>query len=377
VKFKPLHEEFGLALIKGRVSPEIALQHEPFVEKVREALEKRQTRETLTPLEKKRLEIYDRASLFYAIGEGNIPGWISQPEDPRIRWFTFHDFVSEEGQKKLAVTFPQVNVVDTDVTLRQLFAAFRDDASLEMLEAPAGNFANSIRELIESRDIHLDRGLLGKELQYHRLSPFGWAWKFYLAAGLLIVLGGLTPWSRGIRTLGAVFYFAAFLMHIYGFYLRCTVAGRPPVTNMYESVIWVSWATVFFSAILFAIYRSWVMPAAASFVATIALVVAEGFPAVLDPSIGTLVPVLRSNMWLTVHVLTITLSYGAFALAWGLGHAVVFLFAFAPKKEDLHRKFSQYLYRSLQIGVILLATGTVLGGVWASYSWGRFWGLGS
>ncbi len=73
-------------------------------------------------------------------------------------------------------------------------------------------------------------------------------------------------------------------------------------------------------------------------------------------------------------MLTITLSYAAFALAWGLGHVVVFSFAFSPEKTENHQRFSGYLNRSLQMGVILLATGTVLGGVWANESWGRFWG---
>ncbi|MBI4115500.1 MAG: cytochrome c biogenesis protein CcsA, partial [Candidatus Omnitrophica bacterium] len=85
-------------------------------------------------------------------------------------------------------------------------------------------------------------------------------------------------------------------------------------------------------------------------------------------------PVLRSNYWLTIHVLTITLSYGAFLLAWGLGHANLISFAFRPEKEKEHEELGGYVYRALQIGVVLLAAGTILGGVWANDSWGRFWG---
>jgi cytochrome c biogenesis factor len=80
-------------------------------------------------------------------------------------------------------------------------------------------------------------------------------------------------------------------------------------------------------------------------------------------------------MWLSIHVLTITLSYGAFALAWGMGHVVVMRSAFGKGEENAGTiKIAQYLYRAVQIGVVLLASGTVLGGVWANYSWGRFWG---
>jgi ABC-type transport system involved in cytochrome c biogenesis permease subunit len=73
-----------------------------------------------------------------------------------------------------------------------------------------------------------------------------------------------------------------------------------------------------------------------------------------------------------IHVLTITLSYAAFGLALGLGHIVLGRQWFRTKTAELPM-LHLYLYRSLQIGVLLLATGTILGGVWANYSWGRFW----
>jgi ABC-type transport system involved in cytochrome c biogenesis permease subunit len=86
-----------------------------------------------------------------------------------------------------------------------------------------------------------------------------------------------------------------------------------------------------------------------------------------------LVPVLRSSFWLTVHVLTITLGYAAFLLAMGLGHLSLGLYFLTPGRPALGERLSLYLYRSIQVGTVLLAIGTMLGGVWASYSWGRFW----
>jgi cytochrome c-type biogenesis protein CcsB len=223
---------------------------------------------------------------------------------------------------------------------------------------------------------YLERRVLGfdalrLEVDYNRLRPFRWAWYAYLA-GFLLLLVSLF-WAR-IAVPAYALVLGAFLLHTYGFFLRCAIAGRPPVSNMYESVIWVSWAAVIFSLALFTVYRSRYLVMAASALAAFGLVVADSFPAVLDPSIAPLVPVLRSNLWLTVHVLTITLSYGAFALALGIGHIQLFAYAFTPEKEEALRNLSQFLYRALQIGVVLLAAGTILGGVWANYSWGRFWG---
>jgi ABC-type transport system involved in cytochrome c biogenesis permease subunit len=82
------------------------------------------------------------------------------------------------------------------------------------------------------------------------------------------------------------------------------------------------------------------------------------------------VPVLADNFWLTTHVLTITLSYGAFALALGVGHIVLGKAIFRLQPSPV---LNNYLYRTIQIGVLLLAVGTILGAVWANYSWGRFW----
>jgi ABC-type transport system involved in cytochrome c biogenesis permease subunit len=38
------------------------------------------------------------------------------------------------------------------------------------------------------------------------------------------------------------------------------------------------------------------------------------------------------------------------------------------------KPLSNFIYRAMQVGVLLVASGTILGGVWADYSWGRFWG---
>jgi ABC-type transport system involved in cytochrome c biogenesis permease subunit len=94
----------------------------------------------------------------------------------------------------------------------------------------------------------------------------------------------------------------------------------------------------------------------------------------MPSSIDPLVPVLRDNFWLTVHVLTITLSYAAFALAMGFGHILLFRYARDPRSARTDATMHFWLYRVLQLGVLLLAAGTILGGVWANYSWGRFWG---
>ena len=205
------------------------------------------------------------------------------------------------------------------------------------------------------------------ETLYQKVHPFRWAWMCYAAAGIVLLLSSL-----GARGYGAAWVLAGsgFLLQVAGFAARMAIAGRPPVTNMYESVVWVAFGTILFALVFEAIYRSRYFLLGAVPVAVISLILADTQTLALDRSINPLVPVLRDNFWLTTHVLSITLSYAAFALALGIGHIALIKVIKGTKPEP---SLYTYLYRTLQVGVLLLATGTILGGVWANYSWGRFW----
>ena len=367
VRFEPLRQELGLMIIGGKISPELILTHQPFQEKVKQAFARQQKKEFISPLDKKRLELDEQASLFQAIAEGSLPGFIPQPENPQAGWLPLNSLARSEAQESLGRQYPASKLVQVAEALRALVQTFRREDKEKLVE-DAQQFSDSLAGLLESRQIILDQGKITAELTYNQIHPFKWTWIFYLSSAI--------AWFflKRIRVLPLGFFIAGFLSHTLGFILRVQIAGRPPVSNMYESIIWVAWAVVFFSIVLGLIYKKSILVSSAAWVATFALIVGESFPAVLDPSLTPLVPVLRNNYWLTVHVLTITLSYGAFALAWGLAHVNLFNFAFRFEKKEEQEVLHQYLYRTLQIGVVLLASGTILGGVWANASWGRFWG---
>jgi len=160
------------------------------------------------------------------------------------------------------------------------------------------------------------------------------------------------------------------------------IAGRPPVSNMYESVVWVGFGAVFFSMVFEVIYKKKYFMLCGAAAGFLCLVLMDMLPILTGSSdtpgfghdIKPLVPVLRNNFWLTVHVLTITLSYAAFMLTCVLGHVTLWRHLVDPGAKDVHHELHQYVYRAMQVGVLLIACGTILGGVWAYYSWGRFWG---
>jgi cytochrome c-type biogenesis protein CcsB len=239
--------------------------------------------------------------------------------------------------------------------------------------------AAQARVAVESKITGFDgmSNLLRAEVLYNRMRPFLQAMIFYLLAGILWLFAGK---SRFPRILAKFLTVTAVSLHVLGFALRCYVAGRPPVTNMYESIIWVSLGVMFFALLLFWKNRQIVLISTANILSGFALFAADSAPMVMDPTIRPLVPVLRSNYWLTIHVLTITLSYGAFMLAMGISNIALFGFfqesRRGPSPEISKRTalLNQLSYRSLMFGTVLLAAGTILGGVWADYSWGRFWG---
>jgi cytochrome c-type biogenesis protein CcsB len=373
--FPALVKEFGVKEIHGRVSPAVVFSDSEFMKKTEAALALRDDKEKLTLLDQKRIEVYEKALYFRSIGEGVSPGWVAQPDDPRASWFSLQALMSPEGQAHAVSFYSPEKLARVMETLKPVLLGFREKGRPEA--SSVLDWSAALNDLMVSRSVLLPREVLHTEVHYLRLHPFSWAWPCYLAAVLLGVLAGFLG-TKKITPLLVIASLAFFLtglgLHSYGFYLRCLIAGRPPVSNMYESIVWVSWAAAFFALILSLSLKAPMIRHFAGLVATLALILAQKFPTLLDPSITPLVPVLRSNLWLTVHVLTITMSYGAFMLAWGLGHGALFRFVLRPTEELANVKLSQYTYRSIQIGVILLAAGTVLGGVWANYSWGRFWG---
>lgn len=202
-----------------------------------------------------------------------------------------------------------------------------------------------------------------------KLHPFRLAWILYALATIVLAVTFSSTSRTGYR-LGMGIAVVGALLLVFGFVARIVISGRAPVTNMYESIIWVALGTVCFALLFEAIYRSRYFLLGASPVAVVSLMVADAAPLKFDPTISPLVPVLQSNFWLTTHVLTITLSYAAFALALGVAHIALGKVIFGRKPEPA---LYNYVYRCIQVGVLLLAVGTVLGAVWANYSWGRFW----
>ncbi len=332
------------------------------------------------PREKELKQVLDRLGAYRSIITGQ--GWPIVPRRSPEAWGT----VSAEEFSGMNLDPAQF---EKEQPVREAFArvvkAYLAGDRTEF-EAGGDEYSNRVLAQLPEGEGALIRGPLKAELFYNYVRPFFLSWVFYLiaalagAAVLAIPTEAVSSISRQIRaalqtTLG-LGVALGFILHIAGMALRIWIAGRPPVSNMYESVIWVSFGVVLFAIILFVRQKQVILPTVAAAVAAVLLIVADSAPAVMDPSIHPLVPVLRSNFWLLIHVLTITLGYSAFALSLGISNVTLFQYL---KREVVGlsarvANLNQLNYRAMQFGVVLLAAGTILGGVWADYSWGRFWG---
>lgn len=166
----------------------------------------------------------------------------------------------------------------------------------------------------------------------------------------------------------------SFTYHTAGLGLRWYVSGRAPWSNGYESMIYIAWTTTL-AGIIFT-RKSWGGLAATNILAATVLLVA--LLSHMDPEITPLVPVLKSY-WLTIHVSLEAGSYGFLMLGAVIGiiNLILFMFLTPGNKERINRKIKEMSYLSeltLIGGMIMIATGTYLGGVWANESWGRYWG---
>jgi cytochrome c-type biogenesis protein CcsB len=236
--------------------------------------------------------------------------------------------------------------------------------------------ANQLRATLRqlNPELYPSENRLRLERIYNQSNTFEWSVWVYGAAFVLLLIQYTRPVSPWLTRGGIALAVVGFLLNTAGLTMRCIIAARPPVTNMYESIIWVAFGAVAFGLIFLWKYRATIYLLSALPAAMLCILLVHQIPVAMPSRLDPLVPVLRDNFWLTIHVLTITLSYSAFALAMIFGHILLFRTILKPREADADPQLHFWLYRVLQIGVLLLAAGTILGGVWANYSWGRFWG---
>ncbi len=362
VSFGKLKEQLGLERTQRRFS---FAQLTALPELNRLANEAHALRKAEKPLERLQQEVMsvsERLALFAHVMDGSAFLIVPASTNDTDPWVVPPEFARYYKEAQFASAQKELQAVATAYTEGDGFQF--SSASRRLREALS---ALSPAIYPSERQLQLENG-------YNHFQGFYRAIWFYGLAFLILLITHLRNQGGIWRNTGVVMAIIGLILQASGIVLRCMIAGRPPVTNMYESIIWVSFAVSFFGMIFFTRYRTTVYLLAALPVTLLALLLVHQMPIAMPSSIDPLVPVLRDNFWLTIHVLTITLSYAAFALAMGFGHMLLWRYVRNPTEARADAPMHFWLYRVLQLGVLLLAAGTILGGVWANYSWGRFWG---
>ncbi|HZZ56354.1 MAG TPA: cytochrome c biogenesis protein CcsA [Opitutaceae bacterium] len=211
------------------------------------------------------------------------------------------------------------------------------------------------------------------EARFNAAEPFYTSMLLYVGAFLFAALSWLT-WPESLRRSSIVLLAFAFVLATGGIAARMWLEGRPPVTNLYSSALFVGWAAVALCLVLERIHRSAVPAAAGSLIGFGTLIIAHHL-ALSGDTMEMMRAVLDSNFWLSTHVVTVTLGYAATFLA-GFVAAVALLRSVLSRRPD---QAADDAAARMVYGIVCFATlfsfiGTVLGGIWADQSWGRFWG---
>jgi len=235
-------------------------------------------------------------------------------------------------------------------------------------------FNQALQELKALGQAHPDViGPTRAEVLFNRIQPFLAGIVIYVMALLLLFVSWI--WKpQVLQPTSFALLLAGTLVHTLGLAYRVVLQGRPPVTNLYSSAVFVGWGAVVLGVLLEWLYKKGFGTAVAAASGFASLIVAHNLAADGD-TMEMMRAVLDSNFWLGTHVLTITIGYsgtylaGAIAIAWALRRHLV-------KEPDPATSKALYgaAYGVICFSVFFSFLGTVLGGIWADQSWGRFWG---
>lgn len=354
VRSLPLRERLG-ALRTQRFFSLAELEASPLMQMAEPVFQKNQENsKSLNEDEKKILECFHQFQLLRSVRSG----------DQFLENIDF-SFLRGHGQNGTPV-----NQQIQEAAKRYLQALANDQQEVALTEAAALVDFTRHQETPELFQHYMDK--LDLEIFYNDYRLFMWACVAALTLGATLLAPPLARRLSDRGVLAAYIVPLGLLASALG--IRVYITGFAPVTNMYTTMIWVAQGVLLFSVVLFLLYRNRAVSGLALISSGLILLLTEKTPLILSPDMDPIVAVLRSNYWLSTHVTTITISYAAFTMAMILGNTALIRVFTHHHDQSFFREYAHYAYRMIQLGCFLLTCGIILGGIWADYSWGRFWG---
>ncbi len=253
------------------------------------------------------------------------------------------------------------------VAYRDMLRAYLNDEPRDFNHALAG-YQSYMRDTYPA-----DSQRCAFETFYNDYAPFYHCSILYVTMFLLAICS----WVFFTDTLNrAAFWLGVctLLFHSCAIVVRMYLQGRPPITNLYSTAIFIGWGCVLLSLIIEGTYQNGIGNIVAAVAGSLTTLIAH-ILATDGDTMPALVAVLDTNFWLATHVTIINFGYAATFVAGLLGVLFVLIGLFTPRlDQSLFKSLNQVTYGAVCFATLLSFTGTVLGGLWADYSWGRFWG---
>lgn len=320
------------------------------------------------------IEADRKVNLLNSALSGSILKIFPIPNDPNNKWVSYLE-LNHTGMKGIDSTF-------TRQILPIYLLAARNAVEQKGSYKEADFYLSGISKFQHKygKKVMPSEERITSEITYNKYDIFKKLYYLYMLSGVLMLLFTIVNIffeKKAIRYVINAFHVLIgcfFLLHTTGLAARWYISGHAPWSDAYESMIYVAWATMFFTLIFSR--KSKLTIAAGTFVASMILMIAHWNW--MDPSIANLQPVLNSY-WLMIHVAVIVASYGPFTLGMVLGVVSLILMLFGNEKNkvkmNLNIKEITYINEmALTIGLVMLTIGNFLGGQWANESWGRYWG---
>ena len=321
--------------------------------------------------EKDIIKVDEKLNIIYSVFNGALLNifpkvYDEQSVDDNFKWYSPIEAMQEfSGQNQAAI----------GSVVRGLF-----NSTMDFDWNSANNYIDMIA-LYQDKvgtDIKPTASKINAEIVFNKLDIFFNLTLAYVLLGFIMVVLAFVvifkPEFKPAKTTKIIFAILTILFAIqtFGMGYRWYLSGHAPWSDIYETLIYISWSAIFAGVIFFR--NSLLALGAATIIAGIFMFTAHLTD--VDPQITSLVPVLKSY-WLTIHVSILTASYGFFGLSAILGFLTLIMFIFRknrPHLDEIIKHISAINEISLIIGLACITIGNFLGGVWANESWGRYWG---
>ncbi len=295
-----------------------------------------------------------------------LPPLCIPPVDDQTQWQAYSTAVA---QAQLQPPDAQKSSNPTTDAMTEMFAAY-SVGDVDQFNSQVQGYRAA---LAANKPADLNLAKVNFESFFNHFAPFYHASVLYLVAFVLVAVSWL-GWTVPLNRAAFLLIVLTFFVHTFALIARIYISGRPPVTNLYSSAVFIGWGCVVIGLVLERIYGTGIGNLICSVMGFATLVIAHYLAGDGD-TLAVLQAVLDTQFWLATHVVCITLGYTTTFVAGLLGIVYVLRGVLTPTLSgETGRQLSRMIYGTICFATLFSFVGTVLGGLWADDSWGRFWG---